>query len=99
MMREIRPGDITLPNLMLLVADRKACEEGWVLHLAVNQKGEILPFRIRDRASYSFQRIGNLMEGQHLQESASDPEVDEERYMSTGDAWAPEYLKEEDYDL
>ncbi|KAJ6034969.1 uncharacterized protein N7446_009728, partial [Penicillium canescens] len=80
----------TPQNPMLLVADRKAGEEGWVLHLAVNHKGEILPFRIHDRASYSFQIIANLMEGQHLQESASDPEADEERYMSSGDGWAPD---------
>jgi hypothetical protein len=80
----------TSQNLMLLVADRKACEEGWVLHLAVNHRGEILPFRVRDRASYSFQIIANLMEGQHLQENALDPEADEECYMSSGDGWAPE---------
>ncbi|KAJ6072349.1 hypothetical protein N7467_010434 [Penicillium canescens] len=43
--------------------------------------------------------IANLMEAQHLQESASDPKADEGRYMSSGDGWAPEYINEEDYGL
>jgi len=31
-------------SLMVVVADRKACEEGWLLLLAVNHKGRVLPF-------------------------------------------------------
>ncbi|KAJ5205437.1 hypothetical protein N7491_003937 [Penicillium cf. griseofulvum] len=39
-------------SIMVVVADRKVCEEGWVLFLAPNHRGEVLPFRIRDRAAW-----------------------------------------------
>ncbi|KAJ5781089.1 hypothetical protein N7457_006249 [Penicillium paradoxum] len=75
--------------LMLVVADRKACEEGWVLFMAVNERGEVLPFRVRERASWTTQLIANYTNGQRLDENTSDPHEDIEYYMHGGDGWAP----------
>lgn len=75
--------------LMLVVADRKACEEGWMLFLAVNHKREVLPFRLRERASWATQLILGFMEGQDLEENTRDPKEDIEYYMHRGDGWAP----------
>ncbi|KAG9199589.1 hypothetical protein G6514_008351 [Epicoccum nigrum] len=36
--------------LLIVVADREACEEGWVLLLSVNHKGQILHKRVRCKA-------------------------------------------------
>lgn len=77
--------------IMVLVADRKACEEGWVLFLALNHKGEILLFRIRDRAAWVYQQIIVFMEGVHLEENTVDPDQDVEFYMRENpDGWAPD---------
>lgn len=75
-------------SLMVVVADRKACEEGWMLFLAVNHKGEVLPFRVRERASWTTQLILEFMDGQYLDENADDPKRDIEYYMHQGDGWA-----------
>ncbi|KAJ5988308.1 hypothetical protein N7481_003518 [Penicillium waksmanii] len=82
------PEPDMLQCIMVVVADRKACEEGWVLFLAVNQKGEILPFRIRESADYAAQLIFNFMDGQCLDENTRDPKEDIEYYMRGGDGWA-----------
>lgn len=76
-------------NLLVLVADRKACEEGWILHLAVNHKGKVLPFRIRDPATWAAQYEANWLDGQALAENTLDPEKDEEVTIHEGDGWAP----------
>ncbi|OQE36021.1 hypothetical protein PENCOP_c012G03917 [Penicillium coprophilum] len=78
-------------SIMVLVADRKACEEGWVLFLAPNHRGEILPFRIRDRAAWVYQQIVDFTEGVHLAENTVDPDQDMEFYMRENpDGWAPD---------
>ncbi|KAJ5096659.1 hypothetical protein N7456_007380 [Penicillium angulare] len=74
--------------MMVVVADRKACEEGWVLFLAVNQSGEVLPFRVRESADYATQLISNYLDGQCLDENTRNPEDDVEHYMREGDGWA-----------
>ncbi|CBF89278.1 predicted protein [Aspergillus nidulans FGSC A4] len=70
--------------LLVLVADRKACEEGWVLHLAINHKGQVLPFRIRNGADWVSASYGNWCDGQQLTENTQDPEADVEMYMDHG---------------
>ncbi|KAJ5266508.1 hypothetical protein N7478_009316 [Penicillium angulare] len=75
--------------LMIVVADRKACEEEWMLFLAVNHKGRVLPFRVRERASWTTQLLSNFMNGQNLDENTDNPEEDIEYYMHEGDGWAP----------
>ncbi|KAL2826472.1 hypothetical protein BDW59DRAFT_171854 [Aspergillus cavernicola] len=74
--------------LLVLVADRKACEEEWVLHLAVNHKGRVLPFRARDAASYVSDNVGNWGEGEPLQANTEAAEGQEEEcYMRDGSGW------------
>ncbi|KAL2850440.1 hypothetical protein BJX68DRAFT_266650 [Aspergillus pseudodeflectus] len=46
-------------TLLVLVGDRRACEEGWVPHLAINRKGQVLPSRVRDRADWGSINLGN----------------------------------------
>lgn len=74
--------------LMVVVADRKAIEEGWVLLLAVNNKGEVLPFRICENADMATLLIFSFMDGQSLDENTRDPKEDIEYYMREGDGWA-----------
>ncbi|KAL2829475.1 hypothetical protein BDW59DRAFT_142140 [Aspergillus cavernicola] len=70
--------------LLVIIADRKACEDGWVLHLAINHKGHVLPFRVRDRADYVSTNLGNWSDGQRLTENTLNPEEDVEMYMDHG---------------
>ncbi|KAJ5958479.1 uncharacterized protein N7479_005629 [Penicillium vulpinum] len=74
-------------SALVLVADRKACEEGWVLVLAVNHRGEILPFRVRERAKDTAQIAVNWLQGQPLSEVADDEDEDVEFYLGGGDGW------------
>lgn len=74
-------------SAMVLVADRKACEEGWLLLLAINHKGQILPFRAREKASMAAQHVVNWMNGQPLSEMASSEDDDVESYVSVGNGW------------
>ncbi|KAJ9489705.1 hypothetical protein VN97_g3581 [Penicillium thymicola] len=82
------PDPDMMQCLMVVVADRKACEEGWVLFLAVNHKGDVLPFRIRENADRATLLIFSYMEGQSLDENTRDPKKDMEYYMREGDGWA-----------
>ncbi|KAJ5183891.1 hypothetical protein N7492_001507 [Penicillium capsulatum] len=81
------PGIDKSQRLLVCVADRKACEEGLVLFLAINHRGQILPFRIRDRAIEVFQYEANWMDGQTLDENTLKPDDDVEYYMHKGDGW------------
>ncbi|KAF9893311.1 hypothetical protein FE257_011741 [Aspergillus nanangensis] len=74
--------------LLVMVADRKACEEGWVLYLAVNHKGRVLPFRFRDPATWANQYEANWLDGQALDENTDDPMREEEGCLHPGDGWA-----------
>ncbi|KAJ5165063.1 uncharacterized protein N7500_006893 [Penicillium coprophilum] len=74
-------------NVLVLIADRKACEEGWVLVSAVNHRGEILPFRVRERAKEAAQIAVNWQEGQPLSEMADEEDEDVELYLGEGDGW------------
>lgn len=78
----------TRQNLLMLVADRKACETGWVLHLAVTHKGQVLPFRIRDAATWVSTNIANWDDGQVLTENTLNPSDDVELYMRDDDGWS-----------
>ncbi|KAJ5356527.1 hypothetical protein N7517_011136 [Penicillium concentricum] len=86
-----RPPELDMVQcLMLVIADRKACEEGWILFFAVNHKREVISFRIRERASWTSQLIMEFMNGQALDENTEDPSEETESYMRGGDGWAPE---------
>lgn len=77
-------------SLMVCVADRKACEDGLVLFLGINHRGQVLPFRLRDKASKVGLYEANWMDGQALHENASDPDKDVEYQMcKSDDGWGP----------
>lgn len=50
-------------QLLLLVADRIACEQGWVLQLAINHRGQVLPYRLRDIARDTMYCEGHWSDG------------------------------------
>lgn len=85
---ELADSDRT-QNAVVFVADRKACEEGWVLGLAVNHRGQVLPFRVRERAQGVGQIMVNWLEGMALSEMADDEDEDVECYLREGDGWGP----------
>jgi hypothetical protein len=74
-------------NALVLVADRKACEEGWVLALAVNHRGEILPVRVRERATEAAQIAVNWFQGEPLSEIMDDEDEAVEFCPRKGNGW------------
>ncbi|KAL4860312.1 hypothetical protein BDV12DRAFT_205238 [Aspergillus spectabilis] len=78
-------------KLLFCIADRKACEEGWVLFLGINHKGQVLPFRVRQKATLIEEDIITLWEGEDgvslVQKDPSGLGRDEERYLSGGSGW------------
>lgn len=74
-------------NLLVLVADKRACEDGWVLYLAINHKGQVLPFRIHGQAREASTIVGCWMEGRNLEENTLDRDKDEEYYLHQGNGW------------
>jgi hypothetical protein len=83
---ELADSDRT-QKALVLVADRKACEEGWVLALAVNHRGEILPVRVREQATKAAQIVVNWFEGGPLAEIVDDEDKDVEFYLGEGNGW------------
>lgn len=81
---ELAESDRT-QKALVLVADRKACEEGWVLALAVNHWGEILPARVRERATEAAQIAVNWFEGEPFSEIVDDE--DEDIVLPGGREW------------
>jgi hypothetical protein len=75
-------------DILVLVADRTACEKGWVLFLAINHKGQVLPFRLRERAAYyTGCEAREWGEGVALQEYANDSDEEEEYWRGEGDGF------------
>jgi hypothetical protein len=70
--------------LLVPVADLKPCEDGWVLHLAINHKRQVLPFRIRDGADWPLINLGNWSDGQQLTENTRDSGEDREMFKNHG---------------
>ena len=49
-------------HFLVLVADRKACEEGWMLQVAVTHKGHALPYRVRVKASETKSHVNQWLQ-------------------------------------
>lgn len=49
--------------LLVVVADGKACEEGWALLMGVNEKGQVLPYCVRCKAFEVGQNVASWNEG------------------------------------
>jgi hypothetical protein len=77
--------------LLFVIADRTACEEGWMLFLGINHKGQVLPFRVRQKAALIEEDIIGLWEGDDgvslAQKDPSGLGRDEERYLSGRSGW------------
>jgi hypothetical protein len=50
-------------RLLFVIADRTACEEGWVLFLGINHRGQVLPFWVRQKAALIEEDILSSWEG------------------------------------
>lgn len=75
--------------LLVVVADREACEDGWVLLIALNHQGQVLHKRVRCKASCVEQNVAYWRDGgepldiENLRENLMDY-VDSSR---SGDGW------------
>lgn len=62
-------------SFLLMLADRKACKDGWVYFVGVDDKGRVLPTRCRVRAAKAQYFAGEwFSEGVPLAESSVDNE-------------------------
>ncbi|KAJ0423717.1 hypothetical protein BJY00DRAFT_278173 [Aspergillus carlsbadensis] len=77
-------------QLLVCVADRKACEDGFVLLIGVNHKGQILPYRVRKRAAFIFLIINDWDEDaiELRQWFANRDAVEGELYLETEGGWS-----------
>ncbi|KAL2812194.1 hypothetical protein BJX63DRAFT_421930 [Aspergillus granulosus] len=75
-------------KVLVVVVDRKACEDGWVLMFALNHKGAILPLRARNKAYWvDMTVIGWISDCTPLNEMGEDSDDEQEMYMAEGDGW------------
>jgi hypothetical protein len=73
---------------LVLIADRKACEEGWVLLVCINHKGQILPVSLRERATEVDFVVSECEDGGSLGEMYPDGmNSGEEVYVHEGSGW------------
>ncbi|KAF7679091.1 hypothetical protein GT037_002839 [Alternaria burnsii] len=49
--------------LLVVVADREACEDGWVLLVALNHKGQVLHMRVRCKAYQVSEQVYSFRDG------------------------------------
>jgi hypothetical protein len=78
----------TEQKVLVIVVDRKACEEGWVLLFALNHKGAVLPLRARNKAYWVDQHtIAWMGDGEPMEEMGEGPDDERELYMAEGDGW------------
>jgi len=50
-------------SLLVVVADREACEEGWVLLIALNHRGQALHLRVRCKAYLVWEQVNHFRDG------------------------------------
>ncbi|CEL03735.1 hypothetical protein ASPCAL04881 [Aspergillus calidoustus] len=74
-------------NLLVCTADRKACEEGWLLLLGVNHKGQILPARVRERAADADLIMSSWNQDSPMLAECVTGEPGEEEFLHDGDGW------------
>jgi hypothetical protein len=75
-------------RFLLMIADREACEQGWIYLVAVDHKGRVLPTRSRGQASrIKYFAHEWLSEGVPLSELDQYP-GDTIVYESEGEGWA-----------
>ncbi|KAH6868624.1 hypothetical protein BKA58DRAFT_317931 [Alternaria rosae] len=50
-------------SLLVVVADREACEEGWILLIALNHRGQALHMRVRCKAYQVWEQVNHFRDG------------------------------------
>lgn len=76
-------------SLLVVVADREACEEGWVLLIALNHRGQALHMRVRCKAYQVWEQVNHFRNGGDpldITESKEDV-VDYLDGNRSGDGW------------
>ncbi|KAL2810591.1 hypothetical protein BJX63DRAFT_401657 [Aspergillus granulosus] len=75
-------------QMLIVIADRKTCIEGWVLVVAIYHKGQILPVRVREKAREADLLIHEWNNGASLAELSPDGNNQgEELYLNNGNEW------------
>ena len=73
--------------LMVMVADRRACETGVVLLLGINEYGEMIPQRLRIAAARVWDFYCCWFNGQGIDENCDENEEGEIDYLLGEDGW------------
>lgn len=76
-------------HLLILVADRKACEHGWVLQIAITHKGQVLPYRVRCKAGDTTSEVNQWMQLGHAIDAGPEHTYTV-AYAGSGDGWTEE---------
>jgi hypothetical protein len=74
-------------RLLMMVADKIACETGAVLLLGIDEYGEMMPQRLRIRADDVIIHTGNWEDGQAIEECFHEGQKGELHYYEGEDAW------------
>ncbi|KAL1591788.1 hypothetical protein SLS60_011787 [Paraconiothyrium brasiliense] len=74
-------------HVLVLLADRQACERGWVLFLGINHKGQVMPLRIRHKAGDTRDQVNQWLGLGHGIDAAPEDRTDEVIYADDGDGW------------
>ncbi|RDL39247.1 uncharacterized protein BP5553_03587 [Venustampulla echinocandica] len=74
-------------HFMMIIADKRACETGAVLLLAIDDFGKMMPQRLRVKAGAVHISNNNWMDGQGLNENFLEGEEGEQDYFLGDDAW------------
>lgn len=74
-------------HVLVLLADRQACERGWVLFLGINHKVRVMPLRIRHKARDTRDQVNQWLGLGHGIDAAPEDRTDEVIYADDGDGW------------
>ncbi|KAI4621976.1 hypothetical protein J4E80_004351 [Alternaria sp. BMP 0032] len=76
-------------SLLVVVADREACEEGWVLLIALNHRGQALHMRVRCKAYLVWEQVNHFRDGGEPLDimEGKDNVVDYLDANRSGDGW------------
>jgi hypothetical protein len=78
-------------DLLVVVADREACEEGWVLLIALNHKGQVLHTRARCKAYRVSDQVYEWRHGgeplNYDQPEGTENIMDYKDMSRSGDGW------------
>lgn len=74
-------------HLLVFVADRKACESGWVLQIGVTHVGEVMPLRVRNIAANTRDDVNQWTMLGHAVNVCPEDRTERVFYSPFGEGW------------